>query len=74
MSWQQVFKEKQSWLQEHSIGEGPTVHRLSLPTQHVAKPASTQDAPKSPFPLPLPLPLPLPNPLPGGATLEAANK
>ena len=73
MSWQQLFKEKQSWLQEHSMGDGPTVQTLALPTQHDVKPASTHDAPNSPFPPPpLPLPLPPPLPLPGEGTLEAA--
>ena len=71
MSWQQLFKEKQSWLQEHSMDGGPTVQALSGPTQHDVKPASTHDAPNSPFP-PSPLPLPLPLPLPGEGTLAAA--
>ena len=79
MSWQQLFREKQSWLQEHSMGDGPTVQTLALPTQHDVKPASTHDAPNSPFPplslpLPLPHPLPLMDPLPGGGTLDAAMR
>ena len=74
MSWQQVLfsEKKQSRLHEHSIGEGPTVQALSSPTQHSVKPASTHEAPKSPFPFPLPLPLPLP--LPTGGMSSAVKK
>lgn len=56
--------EKQSLLHEHSIGDDPTVHSASVPTQHVEKPAATHDAPKRSFPPPPPPPLPLPLPLP----------
>lgn len=69
MSWQQSSfgEKKQSWLQEHSIGDGPTVQTLAFPTQHSVKPASTHEAPERPFPLPLPLPLP------NGGMLSAAS-